>query len=443
MQVAPSSNFCSRCGRPQNPLAVSAEPPPPSYYYYPQQRTQLRDVVRGVGAYSVLALAILMTVNVAIVIWGIALIYPHMDRHIYLYVITPFITNFAELGGWAFMFYYVFLVSAITASFIWLVYRSVRPLKAELGGKVPEKGHSPLYIVGTIFLAVMAFNVIFYFLVNALGIVPNTPSFETRELWQLIYGLAAASVWEEIVSRILLIGVPLLLIDGFIRMSRPEAKMRRLSPHSPASRWPWRRMPRVGDGMNIVSRYILGGGFDIGRKEAVLLVFSSIIFGAAHLFSWDAYKIFPAAIAGLAFGYVFLKLGVYASIILHFAFDFLSVPLSVWPDSILVTLLIGIIVLVWVAAGIPFAMLYFSKGIGWLLGRRIWPDVPEEPPRSAFAIPAAYPAPLPTYSPSPYPTGGPQAPRDPGPGFVCPNCGNREAIYQDGGLTCTRCKSRN
>jgi hypothetical protein len=402
----------------------------------------LRDVVRGVGAYSVLALAVLMAVNVAIVIWGITLVYPHMDRHIYLFIITPFITNFAELGGWAFMFYYVFLASAITASFLWLMRRSVHPLKAELGGKVPAKGHSPLYIVGTIFLAVLSFNIIFYFLVEALGIVPSTPSFETRELWQLIYGYAAASVWEEVVSRILLIGMPLLLIDGLIHMSRPEVKMRTLSPRSPASRWPWRRMPRVGDGMNIVARYILGGGFDIGRKEALLLVFSSIMFGAAHLFSWDAYKIFPAAVAGLAFGYLFLKLGVYASIALHFAFDFLSVPLSVWPDSTGVTLLIGIIVLMWVAAGIPYAMLYFSKGIGWLMGRRIWPDVPDEPPRPNMVFPVTDSRPLQTYPPVPYPTGGPPVPRDPGPGFVCPNCGNREAIYQDGGLTCTRCHSR-
>lgn len=393
----------------------------------------VREFVRGVGAYSFVALAILIAVNVATVIWGISLVYPHMDRHIYLFVITPFITNFAELTGWAFMLYYIFLASAIAASFGWMIYRSVGPMKEELATKIPPKGHSPLYTIGTVFVAVLAFNLIFYFLIELGGASPNTPSFDSRELWQLIYGYAAASVWEEIVSRVLLIGVPLLIINGLIR-----ARHARMGGRSVLTDMQ-KDGPKVE--MSKFLRYILGGDFTIGYKEAALLVFSSAMFGAAHVFSWDVFKIIPAAVAGLAFGYLFLRVGLYASIMLHFAFDFLSVPMSVAPDSILVSLLIGLMVLVWAALGIPYFTLYLSKGLGWLLRRRVWPDVPPKPPQPVYVYPTGYPV---YQGPAPRPVPYPAAPATMGlPVFICRACGGQEALYQDGSLTCTRCGTKN
>jgi hypothetical protein len=385
----------------------------------------IRELIMGLGAYGVAALAILMAVNVIITAWGIDLVLPHLDKHVYLFVITPFIVNFAELGGGAFLGYYIFLVAAIAASFGWMIYKSARPLKDELGLRYPQTGHSPLYTIGTVLFAVLTFNVAFYLLIEALGASASTPSFETRELWQLIYGFAAASVWEEVVSRVLLIGIPLLLIDGLLRQRNPELKMKSLS------------------------RYILGGGFSIGRKEAVLMVFSSIMFGAAHVFSWDLYKIFPAAVAGLAFAYLFLKLGLYASIMLHFATDFMSVPMEVWPVTG-VTVIIGLSLLVWLLLGIPYMVLYFSKGVGWLLGRRIWPDLPPEPPKPVLApfyypmyaapAPAGYPVP-PYVPPAPY-AGAPPRQNSDGHTYACERCGGHEAVYTDGKLVCTRCGNR-
>lgn len=375
------------------------------------------------GTYGSIALAVLMALNVAIAIWGIDLVWPHLDKHIYLFVITPFIVNFAELGGDAFFAYYIFLVAAITVSFAWMIYKSLPALKDELQVRHPQAGHSPLYITATMLFAVLTFNIAYYFIIQAFGVSTTAPSFDTRELWQLIYGFAQASVWEEIASRVLLIGVPLLLIDGLLRMKDPERKMRK------------------------VSNYILGGGFAIGRKEAFLMVFSSVMFGAAHVFSWDLFKILPAAVAGLAFAYLYLKLGLYASIMFHFATDFLTVPLQVWPDDLVVTMVIGLMLLVWLAIGVPYVLLYFSKGAGWLLGRRIWPDVPREAARPAHAPYLAFAAPAPMYYPAPY---APPAPYASAPavrvedpqGYVCQNCGNREAAYTEGRLVCTRCGAR-
>jgi hypothetical protein len=325
---------------------------------------------------------------------------------------------------------------AIVGSFLWMLRKSFAPLSDELTVKYPDQGHSPLYIIATIFMAVLSFNIIFYLFVQTTGASPTTPSFDSQELWQTIYGFAEASVWEEVVSRILLIGLPLLLVDSLLRSKDPERKMRKLH------------------------HYVLGGGFTIGRKEAFFLVFSSIMFGTAHVFSWDVFKIFPAALAGLAFGYLFLRLGVYAAILLHFSFDFLSVPLDVFPDSSLLTTVLGLTLIAWVVLGIPYLVLYASKAIGWFRGKRIWPDVPKPTAQPSYGYNYA-PYQYVPYPPAPYvppaPSGGGSAPppvpvpppgqvrtNDPTAfGFTCRNCGNREASYKDGQLTCIRCGTKN
>jgi hypothetical protein len=386
----------------------------------------ISELVMGFGVYGVSALAILMALNLAIAVWGIDLVLPHMDKHISLFIITPFIVSIANLTGPAFMGYYIFLVAALAACFAWMIYKSIGPLTDELRIRYPKKGHSPLYTMGTVLFAVLTFNVAYYFVVRALGATTSTPSFSTQELWQLIYGYAQASVWEEIVSRVLLIGIPLLLIDGLLKQRNPEHRTKKV----------W--------------RYILGGGFTIGRKEAVLMVFSSAMFGAAHVFSWDLYKILPAAIGGLAFAYLFLKLGLYASVMMHFATDFMTVPLNVWPDSTGVASVVGLLVLAWLALGVPYLVLYFSKGMGWLLGRRIWPDLPPQEPKPMYAYYSAYVGPTPAgYPTSTVPQYAPPAPyaaqvpkaEDPH-AFVCQNCGGREAVYSDGGLVCKRCGTK-
>ncbi len=414
-------NFCTRCGRP-----IAAPPP-----YQPPKPVTLRDIGRLMGAYSALPLLILLAVNVAIALWGIGLVYPHLDKHVYLFIVTPWLVNFAELGGWSFFAYYIFLAAAIAISFIWMLWKSARPAKNELMGR-PTKEHSPLFTIGTLFMAVLAFNVIFYALVASSGTSPTTPDFETPELWETLYGFANASVWEEVVTRILLIGIPLLLIDAVRRSKKPELQERKYR------------------------QYILGGGLEIGRVEAALLVFSSVMFGIAHVWSWDLWKIVPALAAGLAFGYLFLKLGVYASILLHFAFDFLSVPMEVWPGSFALEMVLGLLSLLWMVVGVAFLVYYLAKAFGWLTGKRIWPDVPlktKSPsyapyhPQAAYGYqqgyrpgyPPAQPQGGPAYQPLPMKQ--PAPPTDPAAfGYRCQHCGNTEAHYEDGRLICTKCR---
>jgi hypothetical protein len=112
--------------------------------------------------------------------------------------------------------------------------------------------------------------------------------------------VAEASVWEEVLSRIFMLGIPLLIYHIYTRQ-------------------------RTGNNW----RYIVGGGFSIDSAAFVLIVFQALIFALAHVSGWDFWKVLPTTISGIAFGYLFLKKGLWASIMLHFTFDYLGMTAQV------------------------------------------------------------------------------------------------------------------
>lgn len=135
---------------------------------------------------------------------------------------------------------------------------------------------------------------------SLLGIVPVLPpSLQNPALGDILVSLAHASVWEELITRVLLLGLPLLLIHfaGRGKLEQP---------------WP---------------RYVLGGGFTLEGAAIPLLLFQAAVFGSAHLWGWDAWKVPSATVFGIALGYLFLRYGLAACIALHFLVDYLSVSI--------------------------------------------------------------------------------------------------------------------
>jgi hypothetical protein len=407
MSVPAEANFCPHCG-----YRLRSPPPSTRPGVVIQHRQSLLDVARGIGAYSTLVLLILLIVNIVILIWSLGVVLPETaDYNIYLFIVTPWIVNLVELGGVSFAIYHLFLVAAITASFFWIVWKSRLSFPRELRIAPLPTGHSPLYLVGTMFFALLSFNFIYYLALGAMGITPTSPDYDSTELWKLLYSLANASVWEEIITRVLFIGVPLLLFDALRR-----------------NRMRWKS-------------YFLGGGMTLGGKEAALLVFSSCMFAAAHLTNWDLFKVPPAFIAGLVMGYLFIKVGLHAAILLHFSFDYLSVPIYV-SDSLLVSLLIGFAMLAWIVVGAFYFYYYTVRTIGYATGRALWPPgflrpkpllvyAAREPGYATIAKGAEV-------SGSPRPAPYEQS----GFGFTCRYCGHDEARYKDGGFYCMRCGRR-
>jgi hypothetical protein len=437
-QIGERTNFCSNCGMPlgslQNP---QASPIPPGTFYHPtKQRSTaetLKEFGRGIAAIGLVLLALLLTLNVAILIWGSSVVMPialDPTQGASLFLIIPWtdpLLIFADLTGVAFALYYLLLIFVIAGSFIWLIWKSRVAFKDEISFRPLRNGHSPLYIVGTFFFAVLAFDTIYAVLLGLVGIQIVTPDFPNFELWQLLQGLASASVWEELIIRVLYIGGPLLLIDLISKkVTNPK-------------------------------RYLLGGGFKLGAKELALLWISSGLFAYGHIVSWDAWKIVPAWAAGLAFGYLFLRVGLYASIVLHFSFNYLTISLDL-SSTLLVAVTLGLILLFWEVLGGVYLVLYVRRMILFLIGADRKPK-----PQTAAPYPSSPQSPY--YNPPGPPSTPPFDPQPPGPSrvakpdetglrvpfakqlgqgfFSCKYCGGTEARYQDNQLECSRCGKRN
>jgi hypothetical protein len=208
--------------------------------------------------------------------------------------------------------------------------------------------------------------------------------------------------------------------------------------------------------------YILGGGFQFGKAELALLLFSSVMFGLAHSFNWDIYKVIPAFLAGLAMGYLFLKFGLYAAIMFHFFTDYLSISLTIWPNSQDLTTGFELLFLVFIIVGVVYFVHYTFKASELFFGIKLRRAKPVP------ILPAYYPPnynqygqgynpyqqyppyvyqqypqnpPTPPYQPPLPPPAEPRTP-DQGFGFICPHCGGKEARYENGRFECLKCGRR-
>jgi hypothetical protein len=103
--------------------------------------------------------------------------------------------------------------------------------------------------------------------------------------------LADASVWEEVVARVMFIGIPLLFLN-------------------PSKKWNLDRF-----------KILLGGKGKFGISEVVLILISSSFFGLAHI-GWGPWKVLPTFVTGALFGYLYIKVGLHAAIAMHFLFDY-------------------------------------------------------------------------------------------------------------------------
>jgi hypothetical protein len=169
-------------------------------------------------------------------------------------------------------------------------------------------------------------------------------------------------------------------------------------------------------------------------------VVSSGVFALAHVPGWGWWKFPPTFVAGIALGYLFLRSGILAAILFHFATDFLAVLELLSGDSLEALFLLWTLLIALLALGVFFFAWYFvyaARLVAHFAGARgLTPGA-----ASSAAAPYAGPA-LPSASPA-FPPPPPPIPASAyGSGFVtsvCPRCGGREGRYADGRFTCARC----
>ncbi len=278
------------------------------------------------------------------------------DAGIGLYIISPSPLVFASLRGGALLGWYVALVLAILCSLANVVWRERKAIRQHLLSllsrlRAPDRrsAHGSVQIP-QLFLAVFFFDVVFMLFVEAGGHTPQTPGFERYPRWQLYLTFAHASVYEELAARVSFIGLPLLIAYAFAHACQPRS--------GPGLLNYLRSRTRGG-----LRSYLLGGGFRVGPLEALFLVASAAMFALAHVPGWDLWKVLPTFVAGLAFGYLFLTVGLHAAIILHFSFDYLSLGLDLLPGF---GPLWVVVLALWIVVGAFYFGHYSVQALRWL-----------------------------------------------------------------------------
>jgi hypothetical protein len=401
-------------------------------------------------------------------VWG-------TDAGIVLYVALPLpVLVYRSQDPTLFLTYYGFLIAAIVAAAVYHAVRERREtlaaFRAPIGAVRARLGSRSAWVaVAQVFLAMNFFQIALIFILEALGYLPESPfEITSANVWTYLYELANASVYEEIVFRMLLIGVPMALGSVVLRaidVSRSGGT--------------WRGGDTPARHIAGAARYLFGGAVRrTSSKETLLaswafLLASSAIFGLAHLPGWGWWKVAPSFVAGLGLGYLFLRHGVGAAILAHFVNDYaFSLPLLGY-GGVGLEVFLTLFFLALSAAGSGFFVWYAL--VAWGHARDLYtrfvrppvrpgmrPVAPSEGsgaplvPGSASPAPGApagsWPAPpvatsapqvrggspaglpsgyAPTYRPPPY--GYPPV------RFQCPSCGWVEARYDAGRFTCGRC----
>jgi len=423
-------SFCPNCGalkpslrQPDAvfPAGYAGLPQRPYQYQTIRRAPQWRSILKAVMSYSMITYLIYQLVMLIALIYGISIVLPAINGiHYPVYVVAPILIDLFTLTGDALAIYYILIVIAISLSAAWLYVTGFKGFAEELSMNAKSRQHSKIFDLCGLFFAVLFLDVIVALLLLAGGRTPIHPT-GTSEPSELLFYLANASVWEELVFRVLLIGVPLILID----LVRGRLRKHKYS-------------------------YVLGGGFNIGIPETVLVIVSSSIFGYAHLSAYGSWKVFPAAVAGLAFAYMFLWHGLGGAIMLHFAFDYLGMPGTAFGTSIGTDALLSLAELLWIGLGFIFFAYYLLRIGEFLTGQKFMEERPTLAGAPGFPYgsaiyygPLAQPGPG---SPEPIP---PQTPTGPamhtpippmfGRGWTCPQCGYHEARWLDGKFQCLRC----
>jgi hypothetical protein len=317
------------------PRSYQANPqmryPSPPYVLYQERRggwSPIRELINLGMLAAFLAFFSISFILVGALIWGMSLVIPQTFSHsTSLYIATPWLIELVVLEGFAFFLWYIFIVSCILASFTWLfwkdgmhAYRNF-PNFMRRSRKLPNSSSNAMIMVPQLFFVNIFINFVFVLILMIFGVETTVPSFlEDAELWKRLYALANASVYEELITRVLLIGIPLLLIDIIRRKSNMEFR-----------------------------KYILGGNFEPTLVPVIFVLISSMIFASAHFFAWDAFKVILTFFGGVIFGYLFIKKGLYTCIILHFFVDYLAITMEV--TGFVFGIMVVLIMLFWVVMG--------------------------------------------------------------------------------------------
>lgn len=251
-----------------------------------------------------------------------------------IFVIVPLPFVLLVLPGTFTAIWIGVVAGVVTAFFAIILFKSIHKFES-----------SSLFGMGEFFALNLFLSIVYIYTIEFLGYPIKSPISPSPADFALNFvSLTNAGLYEELIARVAYIGIPLFLYYAWSYNGRR-------SPSRPRNLKWW--------------RIIWGGGYKFGKPEIVVLVVSSLIFGFAHVSSWDLSKVPQAALGGFLLGALYLRFGLYADVLFHFSVDSPSLlfiqgqgnPLASSGSSTLYYFL----VLVFVVAGAVVTVMYIYR----------------------------------------------------------------------------------
>ena len=283
---AEGARFCVACGR-----RLGTEPPAAPHPIAPDTRILLRKIVLLMLPVAVFMLA----AETCYLIGGISTVFDWCaDKTMSILGLVPMLVVLGTISGTALQIAWLLIVAAIVASLAVLGWQSLHAFKENEGDILQRLERMPVSTVGAMFSLMLALNIIVMVISTALGEPIEVPDgMASGNVPQALLDYADAAVWEEVISRIVPVGIPMAIA---MLVSRRKGWLKAVL-----------------------------GGFGMSKFSIALIVISSVIFGFAHMSGWGISKVVPTFLTGIIMGYLFVRIGVHASIAFHFLVDYMSV----------------------------------------------------------------------------------------------------------------------
>ena len=314
------ANFCTSCGRPFFERQAPYNPP--------STKETLLHIGFIVGVVTTVLWSIYLIFELLVALGNFGNVFDHLANfNSTIIIVIPKVTTIWTLSGTGLQIYWVLLVIVLVACLGYLFYKAAGPAKKLVKEKDKKAiSNTALFEVCVLFAALYAFEFAFALVLTALGV--DMQGLPERETWLWMFDLLEAPVWEEIITRILYLGVPLAI---YYAVKKKKGA--------------W--------------KCIFGGNIKIDRFALIFIIFSAFMFGAGHLSGWGAWKFVPTFLFGLIAGYLFCKYGVYATIAMHFLTDYIQAEEWALGSQVIYVLLLLITAL----ACAPYLYVYAKKGL--------------------------------------------------------------------------------
>lgn len=285
------SRFCTFCGK---EFRENGAP-------YPGEAAIRKDsvpLIKKVTSIMMPTITILLIVAAGCMIWGFGDVWAYCETgKLNVYAMVPMLIVVTTISGTTLQIVWVIIVLAILASLALLAKQSLPSLTDKSKDAVERVIDTPLYSVGLILGAILAMDLIILGIQAAFGYSVKAPEgMDTGRTAEALLDFANAGFWEEIISRFVPIGIPITI--AALILGRKDA-------------------PKM-----------LLGGFGMSKLAIVLIVISALMFGFAHSSGWGYEKVPSTFASGILFGYIYVKIGLHASIAVHFMNDYISVVMD-------------------------------------------------------------------------------------------------------------------